>query len=51
MWGCPAEQLDAEASARGLVCAARAIEAAKRLVPGYLEERNGPIQEVLGDAR
>ncbi|MEW1721630.1 TfuA-like protein [Streptomyces sp. NPDC093109] len=40
VWRCPAERLDAEASARGLVYGARAVEAAKRLVPGFLAERN-----------
>ncbi|MFF2902900.1 TfuA-like protein [Streptomyces sp. NPDC057966] len=38
VWKCPAEEFDAQASSRGLVCGARAIEAAKRLVPGLLEE-------------
>lgn len=40
MWHCPALQLDTEASARGLDCAARAVEKAKRLVPGLLDEMN-----------
>ncbi|MDX2758374.1 TfuA-like protein [Streptomyces europaeiscabiei] len=39
VWRCPAEQFDAEASARGLVCGARAIEAAKRLMPGFMDEQ------------
>ncbi|MEU6495712.1 TfuA domain-containing protein [Streptomyces sp. NPDC046984] len=38
VWRCKVEDLDAAASARGLVCAARAVEAAKRLVPGFLAE-------------
>ncbi|MFE2379104.1 TfuA-like protein [Streptomyces sp. NPDC059398] len=38
VWGCPEREFDAEASARGLVCGARAVSAAKRLVPGYVEE-------------
>ncbi|MGW0883472.1 TfuA-like protein [Streptomyces sp. NPDC002671] len=38
VWRCPEHLLDEEASARGLVCGARAVEAAKRLVPGYLAE-------------
>lgn len=37
-WQCPDSGFDAEASARGLVCGTRAVEAAKRLVPGFLEE-------------
>ncbi|WP_344430777.1 TfuA-like protein [Streptomyces lavendulocolor] len=37
-WQCPPEHFDAEASARGLVNGARAVQAAKRLVPGFLEE-------------
>ncbi|GAA0907747.1 TfuA-like protein [Streptomyces thermoalcalitolerans] len=40
-WGCSERRLDEEASARGLVCAARAVQAAKRLVPGYLKEGRG----------
>ncbi|MFD7444048.1 TfuA-like protein [Streptomyces sp. NPDC059909] len=39
VWRCPAQRFDAEASARGLVCGARAVEAAKRLMPGFLNER------------
>ncbi|MCZ1012184.1 TfuA-like protein [Streptomyces lydicus] len=38
VWRCPESELDAQASARGLVCAAAAVQAAKRLVPGFLEE-------------
>ncbi|MET9888320.1 TfuA-like protein [Streptomyces sp. NPDC006430] len=38
VWGCADHELDAQASARGLVRAAGAVEAAKRLVPGFLEE-------------
>ncbi|MGW4821974.1 TfuA-like protein [Streptomyces sp. NPDC004227] len=38
-WRCPPERLDEEASARGLVCAARAVQAAKQLVPGFLAEQ------------
>lgn len=38
VWKCAEEQLDAEASARGLVCGARAVEAAKRFVPGFLDD-------------
>ncbi|MGW1870402.1 TfuA-like protein [Streptomyces mauvecolor] len=38
LWHCPEQGLDAQASARGLVCWARAVEAVKRLVPGLLEE-------------
>ncbi|MGW7343071.1 TfuA-like protein [Streptomyces sp. NPDC054854] len=40
VWQCPEQEFDAEASARGLVCGARAIQEAKRLVPGLLEETN-----------
>jgi hypothetical protein len=38
VWHCPEHEFDAEASARGLVCGARAVAAAKRLVPGLLQE-------------
>ncbi len=38
VWRCPESRFDAEASARGLLCGARAVTAAKRLVPGLLEE-------------
>ncbi|MET9945265.1 TfuA-like protein [Streptomyces sp. NPDC006341] len=38
VWRVPPERLDAEASARGLVCGARAVAAAKRFVTGFLEE-------------
>ncbi|MFJ3176064.1 TfuA-like protein [Streptomyces roseus] len=38
VWGCSQEELDAQASARGLVRAAGAVAAAKRLVPGFLNE-------------
>ncbi|MFJ6213731.1 TfuA-like protein [Streptomyces sp. NPDC092296] len=44
VWRCPEQEFDAEASARGLVCGARAVEAAKRLVPGLLEEMNETIK-------
>ncbi|WP_331726258.1 TfuA-like protein [Streptomyces sp. NBC_01276] len=40
VWGCSEEELDAQASARGLVRAAGAVEAAKQLVPGFLDESN-----------
>lgn len=40
IWGCTPQQLDAQASARGLVSAARAVEAAKRLMPGFLDDMN-----------
>lgn len=39
VWGCPEEEFDAEASARGLVSGARAVDAAKRLLLGFLKER------------
>jgi hypothetical protein len=37
-WQCPEGRFNAEASARGLVHGTRAIEEAKRLVPGYLDD-------------
>jgi hypothetical protein len=40
VWKCPEQYLDAEASARGLVCGAHAVAAAKPLVPGLLDEMN-----------
>ncbi|MFD6275031.1 TfuA-like protein [Streptomyces sp. NPDC060209] len=39
-WKCPEQYFDAEASARGLVCGSHAVAAAKRLVPGLLDEMN-----------
>ncbi|MEE1797513.1 TfuA-like protein [Streptomyces sp. JV176] len=39
VWGCAPERFDTEASARGLMHGARAVEMAKRLVPGFLGER------------
>ncbi|MFI8089101.1 TfuA-like protein [Streptomyces sp. NPDC086080] len=38
VWRCPEREFDNEASARGLACGARAVQASKRLVPGFLEE-------------
>ncbi|WP_078998574.1 TfuA-like protein [Streptomyces sp. WM4235] len=38
VWACTEAEFDAQASARGLVGGARAVAAAKRLVPGFLEE-------------
>ncbi|MFE9674659.1 hypothetical protein ACFYO5_11150 [Streptomyces sp. NPDC006259] len=38
VWRCPEVEFDAEAFARGLVRAASAVDAAKRLVPGFWEE-------------
>lgn len=40
VWQCPEQSFDAESSARGLVCGARAVQAAKPLVPGLIEEIN-----------
>lgn len=40
VWQCTADAFDEEASARGLVCGARAVQAAKCLVPGLLGEIN-----------
>ncbi|MFE7764172.1 TfuA-like protein [Streptomyces sp. NPDC057438] len=39
IWRCPAGDFDTVASARGLVSGARAVEAAKRLMPGFMDER------------
>lgn len=50
-WQCPADRLDVEASARGLICGARAVEAAKGLVPGYLDESSSHTHKEFGDAR
>ncbi|MFI9248015.1 TfuA-like protein [Streptomyces sp. NPDC053086] len=38
VWRCPEQDFDAEASARGLVCGAGAVAAAKRFVPGLLQD-------------
>lgn len=38
LWRCGEREFDSEASARGLGRAASAVEAAKRFVPGFLEE-------------
>ncbi|MFF3864007.1 TfuA-like protein [Streptomyces sp. NPDC002209] len=38
VWQCHEREFDTEASARGLVCQERAAQAAKRLVPGFLEQ-------------
>ncbi|MFG2715255.1 TfuA-like protein [Streptomyces goshikiensis] len=40
VWQCPEADFEAEASARGLGCGAGAVEAAKRIVPGFLDESN-----------
>jgi hypothetical protein len=45
VWQCSERDFDAEASARGLVCGARAVAAAKRLMPGLLQ------REAAGVAR
>jgi hypothetical protein len=50
VWRCPEQRFDAEASARGLVCGARATEAAKRLVPGLMEEMT-ETREAAGGGR
>ncbi|MFJ3713683.1 TfuA-like protein [Streptomyces sp. NPDC090053] len=44
VWQCAEQCFDAEASARGLVCGARAVEAAKRLVPGLLDEMSATTE-------
>ncbi|MEW2078084.1 TfuA domain-containing protein [Streptomyces sp. NPDC013433] len=46
IWRCPQRRFDTEASARGLVCGVRAVEAAKRLMPGYLAEVKNSREEV-----
>ncbi|MFF4578382.1 TfuA-like protein [Streptomyces sp. NPDC001373] len=38
LWQSTEGRFDAEASARGLICGARAVEAAKRLMPGFLDD-------------
>ncbi|MFF4248901.1 TfuA-like protein [Streptomyces sp. NPDC001822] len=38
LWDCPERDFDSEASARGLVCGARAVMDAKRFIPGFLHE-------------
>jgi hypothetical protein len=38
VWHCTQQEMDAEASARGLISGAHAVAAAKRLVPGLLQE-------------
>ncbi|MER5904300.1 TfuA-like protein [Streptomyces mirabilis] len=47
-WRCHEQQFDTEASARGLVCGARAIEEAKRLMPGYLDDVSSKKKELTG---
>jgi hypothetical protein len=54
VWRCQAQALDTEASARGLISAAYAVEAVKRLVPGFLaeaREANETSKEVIGSGR
>ncbi|MEU0413883.1 TfuA-like protein [Streptomyces griseorubiginosus] len=51
VWKCPAERLDTEASARGLICGAHAVEAAKRLVPGYLGSSDDHTDKGQSDER
>ncbi|GAB2788220.1 hypothetical protein GCM10027073_20560 [Streptomyces chlorus] len=48
VWRCPEPRFDIEASARGLVCGVRAVEAAKRLVPGYLDDVKTPSNQEAG---
>ncbi|WP_437097383.1 TfuA-like protein [Streptomyces sp. enrichment culture] len=51
IWRCPERRFDTEASARGLVCGVRAVEASKRLMPGYLDEvKNYRKEEVTHGA-
>ncbi|MDX3025378.1 TfuA-like protein [Streptomyces acidiscabies] len=55
VWRCRSKALDAEASARGLISGAYAVAAAKRLVPGFLDEvsgTNNPMsREAVGGER
>ncbi|MDW8478333.1 TfuA-like protein [Streptomyces scabiei] len=44
IWRCPAEEFDAEASSRGLMSGARAVEAAKRMMPGFMDERTEAVR-------
>lgn len=48
LWQCHPERFDAEASARGLVSGARAVEAAKRLIPGVLAEKSERTEAASG---
>ncbi|MFB8087317.1 TfuA-like protein [Streptomyces sp. NPDC055992] len=45
VWRCPETELDAEASARGLVNGAGAVHTAKRLIPGYLHEARNQTRQ------
>ncbi|MFE3608356.1 TfuA-like protein [Streptomyces goshikiensis] len=51
VWHCPEEEFDAEASARGLVFGARAVQEAKRFIPGLLEEKNETNEEAVRGGR
>ena len=53
VWQCPEQEFDAEASVRGLVCGARAVAVAKRIVPGLLQEIRKTTErtEAAGDTR
>ncbi|MCQ8836179.1 TfuA domain-containing protein [Streptomyces malaysiensis] len=48
LWQCLPERFDAETSARGLVSGARAVEAAKRLIPGVLAEKSERTEAASG---
>ncbi|MFD5633652.1 TfuA-like protein [Streptomyces sp. NPDC127077] len=48
VWHCPEEQFEAEAFARGLGSGAHAVEMAKRLVPGLLEEETERTETTRG---
>jgi hypothetical protein len=48
VWRCRPRELDAEASARGLVSGAHAVEAVKRLVPGFLAEQREATETTEG---
>ncbi|NUK27787.1 TfuA-like protein [Streptomyces lunaelactis] len=48
VWQSSEQEFDAEASARGLVCGARAVERAKRLVPGLLDETTERTEAARG---
>ncbi|MCQ6246204.1 TfuA-like protein [Streptomyces malaysiensis] len=48
LWQCLPEHFDDQASARGLVSGARAVEAAKRLIPGVLAEKSERMEAASG---
>ncbi|MDF3144173.1 MULTISPECIES: TfuA-like protein [unclassified Streptomyces] len=50
VWHCQAKTLDAEASARGLISGAYAVETVKRLVPGFLAETREETETTTREA-